>query len=408
MNRGQKILLGLLSSLILGVLLLIYSSPPPVDWSPSYEQSDSRPLGSKVFYDLVKKSNADLRAVNSPPFEAIVNTPQNSTYVFINQYFETDSGESELLLEWVRDGGHLFISASSMPAFLLDSLGLSEDYFPESFQLERKFSLSLESPMALPNPIFYDKYHIGRYYQWGDSVRVKTLGNIKEQSSKDTLGAKPNFIQVREGKGLVTLHNFPEVFSNYFLLNTSNKTYTEQVLGTWDLNHPILLDHHIKAGKLRNTSPLYLILSNQYLKAAYFTCWVLLALWVVFEGKRKQKAIKIITPPQNHSLEFARTISSIYLNHKDMTELGQLQIKLFWDYCRTKFNLQTEENRSEIAISLANKSGVNVEFAQTLIKKLSFFEAKAQLNSEDILQIHQLIEDFKSKQKHGRNLQPAG
>lgn len=408
MSRAQKILLGLLSSLILGVLLLIYSSPPPVDWSPSYEQNDTRPLGSKVFYDQVKKSYGDLRAVNSPPFEAIENAPKNATYVFINQYFETDPEESGLLLNWVRGGGHLFISASGIPAILLDSLGVNEEFFPENLEVEHEFVMSLELPMTLSEPVVYDQFQIGKYYQWEDSVTVKTLGKIKDQNSVDSIDAKPNFIQVRVGKGLVTLHTFPEGFSNYFLLNSTYKTYTEQVLGTWDLNHPILLDHYIKAGKKSNTSPLYLVLGNPYLKAAYFTCWVLLVLWVVFEGKRKQKAIKVITPLQNQSLEFAKTISSIYLNQKDMTELGQLQIKLFWDYCRTRFNLHTEENRSELAVSLANKSGVNLDFAQTLVKKLALFEAKEQLNSEDILQIHQLIEDFKSKHQHGRNLQPAG
>ncbi len=408
MSQGQKILLGLLSTLILGVLLLIYSSPPPMDWSPSYEQNDTRPLGSKVFYDLVKKSNSDLRSVNSPPFEAIKEAPQYATYVFINQYFQSDSGECDLLLNWVRAGGHLFISASSMPEYLLDSLGLSEKFFPESFQIERKFTLSLESPLTLSDPIIYDKFHIGRYYYWGDSARVKTLGKIQDQNSEDTLGAKPNFIQVRAGNGLVTFHNFPEVFSNYFLLNTANKTYTEQVLGTWDLNYPIILDHYIKAGKQSNSSPLYLILSNKYLKAAYFTCWVLLVSWVVFEGKRRQKSIKVITPPRNQSLEFAKTISSIYLNQKDLTELGQLQIKLFQDYCRTKFKLQTEVSKEEFAQILASKSGVDPVYTANFVKKLTLLETSPTLDADSILQLQQLIEDFKSKQQHGRNLQPAG
>lgn len=408
MSRGQKILLGILTSLILGVLLLVYSSPPPVDWSASYVRDDSRPLGAKVFYDQVKKSSADFRDVNSPPFESIEEAPKNATYVFVNSSFDTDSDETELLLNWVRGGGHLFISAANIPAFFLDSLGIIEDIHPENYEIERRFSLSLEKPMVLVDSVIYDKFHYGQYYEWADSVGVQILGKISDATDPDSIGSKPNFIQLKAGNGLVTLHAFPEAFTNYFLLDSTSKFYTEQVLGTWDLDRPILLDHYLKAGKVINSSPLYLVLNNPYLKAAYFTCWILLAFWVIFEGKRKQKAIKVITPPQNQSLEFAKTISSIYLNRKDMTELGHLQIKLFWDYCRTKINLQTEESEVEIAISLANKSGVNVDLAQTLVKKLALFEAKTQLDSADILQIHQLIEDFKSKQTHGRDLQPTG
>ncbi|MCE7054324.1 DUF4350 domain-containing protein [Algoriphagus sp. AGSA1] len=408
MSKGQKILLTLLSLLILGVLLLIHSSPPAVDWSPSYEQNDSRPLGSRVFYDLVKKQSGDWNAIHIPPFEAIGEVPEKATYVIINKYFSTDPDECELLLDWVRSGGHLFVSASSISSVLLDSLGISEDIFPENLEAERLFTLSLEDPMSLSQSITYDQFHFGEYFKWEDSMQVQTLGKIRDKSSLDTVGARPNFIQLRKGRGLVTLHAFPEAFSNYFLLDKTNKSYTEQILGTWDLNYPVLLDHYVKEGKIHQSSPLYLVLGNPYLKAAYYTCWVLLLLWVIFEGKRQQKAIRVITPPQNQSLEFAKTISSIYLNSKDMTELGRLQLKLFWDYCRRTLHLQTGEDKEEFALSLANKSGVHLDETLLLVRQLDLLEAKTQLNADDIQQLYQLIEDFKSKQQHGRNLQPAG
>jgi hypothetical protein len=408
MSRGQKILLGILTSLILGVLLLVYSSPPPIDWSSSYVQDDSRPLGAKVFYDQVKKVDADFREVNSPPYEAIDEAPQEATYVFVNSTFETDPEETEVLLNWVRGGGHLFISASTIPTNFLDSLGIIEDVHPENFEIERRFALSLERPMILADPVTYDKFHYGEFYEWADSVEVQVLGKISDTSDPDSIGAKPNFIQLKAGNGMVTLHAFPEAFTNYFLLDSTSKFYTEQILGTWDLDRPILLDQYIKDGKVINTSPLYLVLNNPYLKAAYFTCLVLLVCWVVFEGKRRQKAIKIITPPQNQSLEFAKTISTIYLSRKDLTELGQLQIKLFWDYCRTKFHLQNEESKEGLALSLANKSGMDEAYTTNFVKKITLLETSPTLDEDAILQLHQLIEDFKSKQNHGRNIQPAG
>lgn len=407
MSQGQKIIMTVLSLLLLGILLLIYSSPAPLDWSPSYEQNDTRPLGAKVFYDLVQKHPGDWKDSTIPPFEAIEEMPDSATYVFINDYFSTDPDEFGQLLNWVRRGGHLFVSASGISKVLLDSLALHDQVFPEAFEAERIYTLSLESPMNLSQPATYDQLHRGEYFEWGDTTQVQVLGKINDQNSLDPEESKPNFIQLREGNGLVTLHAFPEVFSNYFLLDQVNKSYTEQVLGTWDLDHPVLLDHYIKSGKISSSSPLYLVLSNRYLKAAYFTCWVLLLLWVVFEGKRKQKAIKLIRPPENKSLEFAKTISSIYLNQEDMTQLGQLQLSLFWYYCRTQFNLY-EENREELAELLANKSGVSLIETQGLLKQLTLLEAKEQLNQEDIQRINELIEDFKSKQTHGRNLQPAG
>ncbi len=408
MSISQKILLIILSSLILGVLLLIYSSPPAVDWSPSYEQNDTRPLGSKVFYDLVRKEAGEWKNVYSPPFELIEDIPQSATYVFINQYFTPDRDELGLLLNWVQQGGHLFVSASGLSAVFLDSLGLTQHVFPNDFEDKRSYTLSLESPMTLSHPITYDGWHMGEYFQWEDSVQIRTLGRVQVGDSPDTGQAQPNFIQLRRGRGQVTLHAFPEVFSNYFLLNKTDSQYTEQLLGTWDLNHPVWLDHYFKLGKTTHSSPLYLILADPNLKAAYLTCWVLLVLWVLFEGKRRQKAIRVITPPQNQSLEFAKTIATIYLDQKDMTELGRLQLKLFWDYCRSKFNLQPDENKDLIAITLASKSGVRVDDTQALVSQLAILERKTPLDAEDIQSIYELIEAFKIQQQHGRNPQYAG
>ncbi|EMS31303.1 hypothetical protein C943_02450 [Mariniradius saccharolyticus AK6] len=407
MSTGTKILFALISLLILGVLLLIHASPPPIDWSPSYEQNDTRPFGAKVFYDLIKKGDSIWKDVNRPPYEWIEEAPSQAIYVFVNQYFDSDPEETEKLINWVESGGHLFISAADFSEPLLDSLSIKTKIFPEDFSLTRISQLSLEKPMHLPDSILFEEFNLGVYFKWGDSVQVSTLGKIQSTAAVDTLGAQPNFIQIRKGSGLVTLHAFPEAFSNYFLLDKNNKVYTEQVLGTWDSGQPVFLDQYIKIGKNTNLSPLYLILSNKYLSAAYFTCWILLVLWVVFEGKRRQKAINVIYPPQNKSLEFAKTIASMYLKQPNMTELGHLQIKLFWDYCRTHFLLQMEENKMDGIILLSEKSGVDLELSKATVLKLTELEKRENLGQEDIQHIHQTIEKFKSQQQYGRNLQHA-
>lgn len=407
MSTGTKILFALLSLLILGILLLIHSSRPPVDWTPSYEQNDSRPLGSKVFYDLLKQRVTNWRDVNTPPFEWIDDAPTLATYVFINDYFYSDPEEFDKLLAWVQEGGHLFISAADISDINLDSLWLTSGSTRIDYYADLSVRLSLERPMSLPETVSYEEYTNAMHFEWGDTINVRTLGKIKSNASHDSIDAKPNFIQIKRGQGLVTLHSFPEAFSNFFLLDKKNKSYTEQALGTWDLNQPLLLDQYVKAGKNNNRSPLYLILGNKYLRAAYYTCWILLALWVVFEGKRRQKAIKVIFPPQNKSLEFAKTIASMYLKNPNMTELGHIQIKLFWDYCRTHFLLQIEENKMDGIILLSEKSGVNLELTKATIKQLTELEKRENLGHEDMQHIHQTIEKFKSQQQYGRNLQHA-
>lgn len=414
MSKSLRILFFLLSLLIFGMLLLLHSTPPPVDWTPSYSQTDSRPMGAQVFYDLIRKVPGEKSDNLEPPINKVGLAPDDATFVIINQGYTSDPQETKELLNWVRKGGHLFVSARYFAGGILDSLGISAGIGDFDLPIELNplkpdsttFStLSLLSPLDSVDPVTYDRFHQGFYFSWNDSITVDVLGLIQPPSnSKDF---KPNFIQIPMENGLVTLHAFPEAFSNYFLLHPEWKAYTEQVSSTWNWERPIILDHYIKDERGSFFSPLSLILRNKYLKSAYYAAWVWVVLWVLFEGKRKQKAVRLIAPVKNQSLEFAKTIASIYFNRKDMTELGHLQIKLFWDYCRTTFYLSGDPNDPGFLPHLIEKSGQDKGMVIPLIETLRKAEKQSQLTSSDIEVIYQSIQKFKSLHQHGRNLQPT-
>lgn len=414
MSKSLRFLFALLSLLILGMMLLLHSSPPPVDWTPSYSQTDSRPMGAQVFYDLIRKVPGVKSDNLEPPINSIGLAPEQATFVIINHGYTSDPQETEELLHWVRTGGHLFVSARYFAGGILDSLGISAGVGDFEFPIEfnplepdsTTFStLALLDPLKSESPVVYDRFHQGFFFTWADSVSVKVLGKIQPPSSSKEL--KPNFIQIPLEKGLVTLHAFPEAFSNYFLLHPEWKSYTEQVSGTWNWENPIILDQYIKDERSSALSPLSLILRNKYLRSAYYAAWIWVVLWVLFEGKRRQKVIKLIPPVKNQSLEFAKTIASIYFNRSDMTELGHLQIKLFWDYCRRTFYLTGEPNDPSFIEHLLEKSGLEESVALPLIEKIRKAEKQAQLMRSDVELIQQNIEKFKSLYHHGRNLQSA-
>lgn len=414
MSKSLRFLFALLSLLILGMMLLLHSSPPPLDWTPSYSQTDSRPMGAQVFYDLIRKVPGVKSDNLEPPINSIGLAPEQATFVIINQGYTSDPQETEELLSWVRKGGHLFVSARYFAGGILDSLGISAGVGDFEFPIEfnplepdsTTFStLAFLDPLKSESPVVYDRFHQGFFFTWKDSLEVKVLGQIQPPSDSEEL--KPNFIQVPLEKGVVTLHAFPEAFSNYFMLHPEWKSYTEQVSGTWNWENPIILDQYIKDERSSALTPLSLILRNKYLSSAYYAAWVWVVLWVLFEGKRRQKVIKLIPPVKNQSLEFAKTIASIYFNRSDMTELGHLQIKLFWDFCRRTFYLNGDPDDPSFIEHLVEKSGLDESVALPLIEKIRKAENQTQLMSSDVELIQQHIEKFKSLYHHGRNLQSA-
>src|SRR5690606_31452803 len=114
-------------AMLLLVLLLTYleaSEPEPVNWNPSYLETDKIPLGSYVFYESWKNSTtSEIQNVDIPPFEYLPTAPAG-TYFFLNNSLGFDDPELKKLLSWVEKGNTLFLSAGSFSENLLDTLQL--------------------------------------------------------------------------------------------------------------------------------------------------------------------------------------------------------------------------------------------------------------------------------------------
>jgi len=57
-------------------------------------------------------------------------------------------------------------------------------------------------------------------------------------------------------------------------------------------------------------TPLKYILSQESLKWAYYILIVSIIVYIIFQGKRKQRVIPLIPPLKNTTLEFVRIIAS--------------------------------------------------------------------------------------------------
>jgi len=328
--------------LLLMVAALVYleaTRPMPVNWFPSYTQEDKIPLGTYVMHDVLQKRLGEkLVDMRQPPFENLRDTTLSGTYFFVNDNLSFDTAELERMFAWVAKGNTVFASATyhSMP--LLDTLQLNVEtaWLPDQ--------LGTEPMLKLVNPTFTAKgpYHIERdrvmrYFSEIDTLSHTVLG--VSQPFNDTLEiTQPlvNFIKAPIGEGTIYLHTQPEVFSNYFLLTQQHVRYTEGLLGYINDGRPVFWDTHYKSGKSINISPLYILFNNKYLKWAYYMVLMGALLFVLFEGKRKQRSIPIVNPVTNKTYEYTRTISGMYLDQRQTHEIAKKQISLFFEYIRTQ------------------------------------------------------------------------
>lgn len=321
MSKQGKIyvIIGVLA--ILAMVMLEYSKPKKVNWFPSYAKQHKIPFGTYVFHDQLERlfSDENVVDVNRPPYEYLENQENlQGTYLFVNNNIEFDDVELDALLDWTSKGNTLFIATEAFSKNLIDTLKIKHINL---FNYGTNFYVELKNRQVKKDSLYtFERDDVIHYFNRMDTLQVSALGVVHYSDKIDTLKTKishlvdktrdstllhkdfVNVIKQPFGQGEIILSMFPQAFTNYFLLHTPNQNYTAGLLSYIDGSKPIFLDGYYKSGKKLYISPLRVLLGSEELKWAYYIMLIGVLIYVIFEGKRKQRAIPVITPLRNQTL----------------------------------------------------------------------------------------------------------
>jgi hypothetical protein len=107
-------------------------------------------------------------------------------------------------------------------------------------------------------------------------------------------------------------------------------------------------DKYYKSGKTFYTSSLYILLGNKALKWAYYFLLAGAVLFIIFQGKRKQRAVPVVTPLKNQTYEYSRTIADLYVEQKKYKALAEKKIEHFYDHIRRHYRIDTSEINEKV------------------------------------------------------------
>lgn len=398
MTKTQKIIFACFVALLLLLTFLEASEPEPINWNPSYSENDKIPLGTYVLFSNLEKSNdLSISKINRPPYEELISSELNGTYFFLNETIPFDEAELKEILQWVEKGNELFVSGKHISENLLDTLNLETKF---SFSINTTLSqplLQLANPNLKNNRLFlFDHDTDIPFFSKVDTLKTTILGY--SAPFNDELQMKErniNFVQTDFGKGKIFIHLAPEAFSNYFMLKKDNFYYTAAALSYLEKTENLYWDGYYKAGKSFHTSPLYILLNNKKLKWAYYFLLFGCVLFVIFEGKRKQRSIPIVEPLENQTYNYTRTIAGLYLEKKQYRQIALKKIKLFLEYLRTQLRLDTNKIDSVFFETAAARSGNSVDETKELFKYIAVIQSKQQITRKDLLELSEKINGFK-------------
>ena len=395
MSAKERIIIGLLF-LFLVLMIISESSQKHINWQPSFSVKHKIPFGTYVAHDEARKLWGDqLNDVASSPYVFFQKNPDaKGTYLLYNDLIILGKTNRKALLDWVEKGNNLFIASRSFDWELLDTLKLRTDRYI-NVDFDKKLNFKLTNPSLPGDTASIDKFHEGYVFVEKDSTgtfTIKTAGKYVDKE-QDSLY---NFIGFDYGSGKVYLHTLPYVFTNYFILKSDdNAKYFEGILSYLNQKQPLYWDVNMQNGATEAGIFKYII-SNPAFLWAYRLFFIGLLLYVLFEGKRKQRAIPVIEPPRNETLVFTKTIADMYITHNEHRQIALMHIKHFMDYVRTQLHIDTRKWDMDMMRKIAQKTKTELKDVKELFQLIDAINQSEKIKPETVMKLEEMIEKIKN------------
>ncbi len=373
------------------------------DWSKKYGLKDFEPKGLFLFSKFLKERLTVRGEIypltNAQTIDSVVDS--GSTLFFIGENFALKDRELRDVIEKVEEGNTLFLSCEHMTQNVIDMLF---DFYTMTYEYEPKtivhvldeitpFRNNKEKSFSF-NAVFQNDT-ITREWRVFDEITI--IGeDLQLITSIQKGGDYPNFIVFKRGKGKIFLHTTPESLLNYQLLKKDGAQHAKFILQAFpkDQNAYWLdfaqltrskeepnYDDFSDDKKDRDESYLQFLFSNANLRIGMLLAFFGCILFLIFRSKRQRPVIPLKQKARNTSVEFSRTVASIFLSRQNPHGLLQLQKKNFYDLIARYFFIDLNDINSARAIeSLSQKANVSVDEIQKLLQLL---ETKVKINVDE-------------------------
>ena len=377
----------------IGIVYLQMTAPKPINWSKTFLQKDKIPFGSKALFDVLEESGFKNRISSCKENiyknfneELIKGTP--SATIFINDNFKFDDIETKLLLNYISKGNKALLAFNGLEGLLQDTLHLKTNiefsyFFPDSkdsaleifYHKELKDERKYKYPSGI-TPVYFTSF---------DTATTTVIASNKNNN--------PIFISCKIGNGTIYLHSVPEVFTNYTIINNQNKEFAYTCLSY--INMPtIRWDEHYKTHLAHVDSMLQFIFNNDSLYAAYSLTLLGTLLFMAFNLRRKQRAIPIISPPTNSTIEFVEVIGSVYFNAKNHKIIAEEKINSFLETIRVKFQVNTRLFDEALITRVSKLSGISIEEIKDLFNFIDQLQFSKSITEKTLIELNTKLESF--------------
>lgn len=395
-----------LLSLVVGVLALAwYLSPeeiPPETW----HENDQRAFGGHILQEFLEDySGATVQSVYEPINEYFAfadSTPANVLVVCNEANFSREDWYS--LESMLEAGSTVIIAAKEAPYFLEFYLQADPSYFSFSGAFEELFVEAKTMRFAKDLPYPQAEFSIplqasARYYVPTSGPRDSSLiPQVLAYNEDDD----PVLLRHQIGNGELILSCMPSLFNNYFLLDSTSRSFSQGILSFLEPDLPVYNFEFYHLGRLESRSPLRVALKEPALKVAVYLLAILVLLYIVLGGKRRQKAIPEKQVWQNDNLDFLEQLSFLYHKNGHHRNLLKKRMQYFQNFIEQNYRIRLRADRDGAFEEIIRK----LEPAPEVIGPIRLAHQKladqTNISPQDLLTAEKALQEFYHTYRHGR------
>ena len=388
--KDLKIYLVIAFSLLIVYCVIQYNRPRPVDWKPTYLNTDKIPYGTYILYHQLNDifPGATIHSSRQAVYNTLAeNKYVPGSYILVAYRVNIDQDDYDELINYIKKGNAVFIASFYVSKFLRDTLKLKINS-EQTLSLTKKTKVSFTNPALNPAQTYtFDRQTGGQYFSKFDTSRAVVLGKNQYNHS--------NFIRYQFGKGYLYLMPSPDYFINYNLLKPEESNYAAKALSYLPAKGEIIWDEYASAGaEDAEGSPMRVFLSHPELRWAYFIALFSLLFFVLYEMKRRQRIIPVADPLQNTTVDFVKVVGQLYYQQRNNLNIASKKVTFFLEHIRSRYQLKTNVLDQGLIQDLINKSGTDADLINRIFKYIGFVQTGKKITDQELIQLNYLTEQF--------------
>ncbi len=393
MFKGNKKFIYIFCGIFALVIAVQYFLPKPINWTRTYLSKDKSPFGCFAIYNLLEDVYSKSYRINNQTFYNLNNLQKKKTSLLIvNDNVNFNKNDIKALFSFLERGNSVFISVNEYRGALADTFHLRtdfdyNDYFVSVDSLIKKegVTISFNASNLKKKTFAYSRVASSCYFRNFDTTQFKVLANCEKD--------KACLISATIGKGKLYLMSMPDVFGNYFIANNPNRQLVYTLLSLIK-NDELIWDEYYKTYNVTNYSFIKFVLESDSLYAAYLMIVFILVFYMIFEGRRRQRAIPVVEPPKNSTLEFINVVSHVYYNSKNHQSIAAEKIKYFYETIRRRFHVNTNQINDAFFDEVSVLSGIEKKLVRQLFIYCEKLKEPNEINENELVELNRQIHNF--------------